>query len=497
MLRGMSDNPPTSSAPVPGPGDASGRGPRLHGPGKKKPSDASALYDPARALPSAVDMERCVISCMMQAPDYAVGLAMEKLTPEHFSVEAHTLLFDMVVRQFDGGKPVDPVSLTQILHDRDLIGKVGGPAFVSEVYTASPNPAHVAHYADQVQQKAILRNIIKACSDCIGRAFDDQENVGPLLDEVEARILGIRESEESKKGTLTMKERVFKAIDDLEKLAANPNAINGLPTGLKKLDEMTGGMHAGEMIIIAARPSMGKTSLAMNVIEHVAVDQKKACAVFSLEMTADSLVQRLICARARINMRSLMSGQFLNKGDFQQMTRAASQLAGSNIIIDDTPALSILDLRSKARRFKKLYGIELIAVDYLQLCRSTSKRAADNRQQEIAEISSGLKALAKELSIPVIVLAQLNRGPETRGSGKPKLSDLRESGSIEQDADVVGLLYRPEYYAEDEEEKQEVGGQAELIIAKQRNGPTGAVPLTFLKEFMRFETRDGEVGEIE
>jgi replicative DNA helicase len=294
-----------------------------------------------------------------------------------------------------------------------------------------------------------------------------------------------------------MKERVFKAIDDLEKLAANPNAINGLPTGLKKLDEMTGGMHAGEMIIIAARPSMGKTSLAMNVIEHVAVDQKKACAVFSLEMTADSLVQRLICARARINMRSLMSGQFLNKGDFQQMTRAASQLAGSNIIIDDTPALSILDLRSKARRFKKLYGIELIAVDYLQLCRSTSKRAADNRQQEIAEISSGLKALAKELSIPVIVLAQLNRGPETRGSGKPKLSDLRESGSIEQDADVVGLLYRPEYYAEDEEEKQEVGGQAELIIAKQRNGPTGAVPLTFLKEFMRFETRDGEVGEIE
>lgn len=434
---------------------------------------------------------------MMQAPDFAIGLAMEKLTPDHFSLEAHSLLYDIVVRQFDAGKLVDPVSLTQILYDRDLIGKMGGPAFVSEVYTASPNPAHVAHYAEQVQQKALLRNIIKACSDCIGRAFDDQENVGPLLDEVESRILGIREAEETKKGTLTMKERVFKAIDDLEKLAANPNAINGLPTGLQRLDEMTGGMHSGEMIIIAARPSMGKTSLAMNIVEHVAVEQRKPCAVFSLEMTADSLVQRLICARARINMRSLMSGQFLNKGDFQQMTRAASQLAESNIIIDDTPALSILDLRSKARRFKKLYGIELIAVDYLQLCRSTSKRAADNRQQEIAEISSGLKALAKELSLPVIVLAQLNRGPETRGSGKPKLSDLRESGSIEQDADVVGLLYRPEYYAEDAEEKQEVSGLAELLIAKQRNGPTGGVPLTFLKEFMRFETREGEVAELE
>jgi len=472
-------------------------GARLQGPGKRKPSDASALYDPGRAMPSAVDMERCVLSCMMQAPDYAVGMAMEKLSPDHFNGEAHATLYDLIVRQFDAGKPVDPVSITQVLYDRDLIGRIGGAGAVTEIYTAAPSPAHVTHYAEQVQQKAILRNIIKACSDCIGRAFDDQENVGPLLDEVEARILGIREAEETKKGNLTMRERVFKAIDDLEKMAENPNAITGVATGLQRLDEMTGGFKGGEMIIIAARPSMGKTSLAMNIVEHVAVEQNKPCAVFSLEMTADSLVQRLICARARINMRDLTSGRFLNKGDFQQMTRAASQLAESNIVIDDTPALSILDLRSKARRFKKLYGIELIAIDYLQLCRSTSKRAADNRQQEIAEISSGLKALAKELNVPVIVLAQLNRGPESRGGGKPKLSDLRESGSIEQDADVVGLLYRPEYYAEDDEERAENSGLAELLIAKQRNGPTGGVPLTFLKEFMRFETREGEGSEVD
>jgi replicative DNA helicase len=471
--------------------------PKLQGPGKRKPSDASALYDPGRPMPSALDMERCVLSCMMQAPDFAVGLAMERLTPDHFNSEAHASLYDIIVRQFDGGKPVDPVSITQILFDRDIIGQMGGAATISEIYTAAPSPAHVSHYAEQVQQKAILRNIIKACSDCIGRAFDDQENVGPLLDEVESRILGIREAEEAKKGSLTMRERVLKAIDDLESLASNPNAISGVATGLRRFDEMTGGMKGGEMIIIAARPSMGKTSLAMNIIEHVAVNLNKPCAVFSLEMTADSLVQRLICARARINMRDLQNGRFMNQGDFQQMTRAASQLAESNIVIDDTPALSILDLRSKARRFKKLYGIELIAIDYLQLCRSTSKRAADNRQQEIAEISSGIKALAKELNIPVIVLAQLNRGPETRGSGKPKLSDLRESGSIEQDADVVGLLYRPEYYAEDDDERKENSGIAELLIAKQRNGPTGGIPLTFLKEFMRFEDREGEVSEVD
>jgi replicative DNA helicase len=380
--------------------------------------------------------------------------------------------------------------------DRKLMDSVGGPAAVAEIYTFAPTPAHVTHYATQVREKATLRRVITSCSECINRAFEDQENVGPLLDEVEARILGIREDEVGKKGMLTMKEHVFKAIDDLEARAANPNAINGVATGFKVLDEMTGGMHAGEMIIIAARPSMGKTSFAMNIVENVAVDQNRPCAVFSLEMTADSLVQRLICSRAKINMRSLMSGQFLNQGSFQMMTRAASALAGSRIFIDDTPALSILDLRSKARRLHKMHKIELIMVDYLQLCRSTSRRAQDNRQQEIAEISSGLKALAKELSLPIIVLAQLNRGAENRTSNKPKLSDLRESGSIEQDADVVGLLFRQEYYAEDDDARAESAGEAEFLIAKQRNGPTGGVPLTFRKEFMRFEDREGEVSEI-
>ena len=475
---------------------SSNSAPALQGKGWRNKTEAPAWNDPTRPLPSAHDMERGVLSCMMQAPEYAVGAAMELLTPQHFHVPAHEMLYGLLVEQNDAGKPIDPVSIQQLLMDRKLMENVGGPAAVAEIYTFAPTPAHVTHYATPVREKATLRRVITSCSECINRAFEDQENVGPLLDEVEARILGIREDEVGKKGMLTMKEHVFKAIDDLEAKAANPNAINGIATGFKILDEMTGGMHAGEMIIVAARPSMGKTSFAMNIVENVAVDQNRPCAVFSLEMTADSLVQRLICSRAKINMRSLMSGQFLNQGSFQMMTRAASALAGSKIFIDDTPALSILDLRSKARRLHKMHKIEMIMVDYLQLCRSTSRRAQDNRQQEIAEISSGLKALAKELSLPIIVLAQLNRGAENRTSNKPKLSDLRESGSIEQDADVVGLLFRQEYYAEDDDARAESAGEAEFLIAKQRNGPTGGVPLTFRKEFMRFEDREGEVSEI-
>ena len=478
------------------PSSFSNNAPALQGKGWRNKTEEPAWNDPTRPLPSAHDMERGVLSCMMQAPEYAVGAAMEVLSEDHFHVPAHSMLYGLMVEQNDSGKPVDPVSLQQLLMDRKLMDNVGGPAAVAEIYTFAPTPAHVTHYATQVRDKATLRRVITSCSECINRAFEDQENVGPLLDEVESKILGIREGEADKKGLLTMKEHVFKAIDDLEARAANPNAINGVATGFKILDEMTGGMHPGEMIIVAARPSMGKTSFAMNIVENVAVDQNRPCAVFSLEMTADSLVQRLICSRAKINMRALMSGQFLNQGSFQQMTRAASALAGSRIFIDDTPALSILDLRSKARRLHKMHKIELIMVDYLQLCRSTSRRAQDNRQQEIAEISSGLKALAKELSLPIIVLAQLNRGAESRTSNKPKLSDLRESGSIEQDADVVALLFRQEYYAEDDDSRAESAGEAELLIAKQRNGPTGGVPLTFRKEFMRFEDREGEVSEI-
>ena len=258
---------------------------------------------------------------------------------------------------------------------------------------------------------------------------------------------------------------------------------------------MTSGMHPSEMIVIAARPSMGKTALAMNIAEHVAVDKNIPVAVFSLEMSAQQLAQRLLCSRARVNLQSIRSG-IMPKGAEKKLIEAMDVYSNCRMFIDDTAGLSILELRAKARRLMDKHGLGLIVIDYLQLLKSPSKRGQENRQIEIAEISNGIKALAKELNIPVIVLAQLNRKAEDRGKdGKPRISDLRESGSIEQDADVVGLLYRSAYYAANEEEKSEKAGEAELIIAKQRNGPTGEVPLTFLSEFTRFESRDTSHGE--
>jgi replicative DNA helicase len=251
---------------------------------------------------------------------------------------------------------------------------------------------------------------------------------------------------------------------------------------------MTAGLHPAEMIVIAARPSMGKTAFAMNIAEHVALHVGKAVAVFSLEMSSPQLVQRMLCSRGKINLQKIRNG-FLSERDFPALTTAASKLAESPLFIDDTAGLSISELRAKARRLKSQHDIQLIVIDYLQLLRGSSRRSQDNRQLEISEISAGIKALAKELNVPIIVIAQLNRQPELRGNGTPRLSDLRESGSIEQDADVVGLLVRAEYYETDEDAKQEVAGEAELIIAKQRNGPVGEVPLVFLKEFTRFESR--------
>jgi replicative DNA helicase len=289
------------------------------------------------------------------------------------------------------------------------------------------------------------------------------------------------------------KDLVMEAIEQIEKIYENRGSVTGLPTGFTEFDRMTSGLHPAEMIVIAARPSMGKTALAMNIAEHVAIDAGKPVAVFSLEMSSQQLVQRLLCSRAKVDLQRVRNG-FLSERDFPNLTTAASRLATAKLFIDDTPGLTVTELRAKARRLYSTHQIQLLVIDYLQLLRSTSRRAQDNRQIEISEISAGIKALAKELKIPIIVVAQLNRQPDTRAKegGRPRLSDLRESGSIEQDADLVGLLVRAEYYETDDDAKQEKAGEAELIIAKQRNGPTGDIPLTFLKQFTRFENRARE-----
>jgi replicative DNA helicase len=427
---------------------------------------------------------------MLISPNDVIPQCVERITAEYLYIPAHATIYDLLVEMWNEQKGVDLITFTQFLRDRQLLEIVGGAAAVTHLLTFVPTAANVEYYLEIVREKYILRSIIASCTKSIGRAYNDQDEVNGLLDEVERDIFSIGE-ERFKGKLLSMKDQVMEAIESIENLYQRKGGVTGIATGFAEIDRMTSGFHAAEMIVIAARPSMGKTALAMNIVEHVAITQKLPVAVFSLEMSSQQLIQRLLCSRARVNLQKVRDG-FLNDRDFPSLTDAASKLAEAQIFIDDSAGLSILELRAKARRLKAQKDIQLIVVDYLQLLRSSSRRAQDNRQLEISEISAGLKGLAKELKIPILVVAQLNRNPENRtgdSKGRPRLSDLRESGSIEQDADLVALLVREEYYADTDEEREESEGKADLIIAKQRNGPTGDIPLTFLKEFTRFEDR--------
>ena len=430
---------------------------------------------------------------MLISPREIIAECVEKINENYFYVPAHQTIYTVLVELWNAGQGIDLITFTQVLRDRNLLETVGGAAAVTSLFTFVPTAANITYYLEIVRDKYILRQIIAACTESVRRSFEEQDEVHNLLDEVEQKIFSVGE-DRFKGHVLTMKDQVMEAIEAIEQLYERRGGITGIATGFAELDRMTNGLHEGEMIVIAARPSMGKTALAMNIAEHVAISEKLPVAVFSLEMSSQQLVQRLLCSRARVNLQKVRDG-FLAERDFPSLTAAASKLAEAQIYIDDSASLSILELRAKARRLKAQKDIKLIVVDYLQLLRSTTRRAQDNRQLEISEISSGLKGLAKELKVPVLVLAQLNRQPEARTGGKPRLSDLRESGSIEQDADLVGLLVRPEIYEEDEDARAEKAGEAELIIAKQRNGPVGEIALTFLKEFTRFEDRARNVAE--
>ncbi|MDQ3621111.1 MAG: replicative DNA helicase [Verrucomicrobiota bacterium] len=449
------------------------------------------LPDVHRLLPQSPDAEQGVLASFLLAPREVGGMCAEKVvTPEHFHLPAHQEIYRELLEMWDKTVPIDIITLTQRLRDRNIIEQVGGPGFITQLFTFLPTAANANYYIEIVQEKYTLREIIRVCTEYASRSYEEQNEVQTLLDDVETKIFEIAR-ERFKDKRVNLKEQLMEAITQIDEMYHRRGQISGLATGFGDFDKMTDGMHPAEMIVIAARPSMGKTALAMNIAEHVAVELGKPIAVFSLEMSSQQLVQRLLCSRARVNLGRVRDG-FLSERDFPALTAAASKLAGAKIFIDDTAGISILELRAKARRLKSQNDIQAIFVDYLQLLRSTSRRAQDNRQLEIAEISGGLKALAKELNIPIVVLAQLNRNPEQRSGeskGRPRLGDLRESGSIEQDADLVGLLVREEYYAESDEDRERAEGKATLIIAKQRNGPVGDVPLTFIKEFTRFETR--------
>ncbi len=444
-----------------------------------------------RLPPHSVEAEQGVLGCMLLSPLEAIGdfVGANKSGSEVFYDLRHRTIYEAVVEMYQHRAPVDLITLQQHLKDHNQLDGVGGLTYLVSLQDAVPSAANLTYYREIVREKYFLRRLLQACTQTITQVYDQEGDIEEFFDHVETSLLRIGEERiESKSNNI--KDLVVKAINQIEEFQKSHGALSGVSTGFADLDKMTTGFHPGEMIVIAARPSMGKTSLAMNIAEHVALDLKQPVAVFSLEMTAESLVMRMLCSRSRVNLRSIREG-FIAERDFPKLTRSASELASAPLFIDDSANMSILELRAKGRRMYQQYGIKLFVIDYLQLLRSTAARAKDNRQQEIADISSGIKSLAKELGVPVIVLSQLNRELEKDKSRKPRLSDLRESGSIEQDADLVGLLYKPNT-GDDEDgggSSDESGAQAiNLLIAKQRNGPTGDVCLTFLKGYTRYES---------
>jgi len=437
-----------------------------------------------RVLPNSMDAEMAVLGAMLLSPAEAGSQVRERLHEQHFYYAAHQVIFREIAGLQDALQAIDLVTLTQRLQDRNQLEEVGGAVYLTDLISRVPTTANVEQYIDIVWEKHLLRQLINAAHDIIGRSFEQQDDVKRWVDEVEQQIFSIT-AEKATTGAKAVKDLIKDAMHSIEHLYDQRGAITGIPTGFRDLDRLTSGLHPGNMIVIAGRPSMGKTALAMNIAENAAIDQQIPVGVFSLEMSSEELVKRLLCSRAKVNLRAVRDG-FLSERDFHPLTSAASLLMKAPLYIDDSAGLAINQIRARARRMKLQYGIRLLVIDYLQLVRAPSRRADLNRQVEISDISAGVKALAKELQVPIIVLSQLNRQPESREGGRPKLADLRESGAIEQDADVVGLLVRPEVYADEEGEKAAKEGEAELIIAKQRNGPTADIKLTFLKEYTRF-----------
>src|SRR6266566_2258588 len=460
---------------------------------KKMPRQRTAVAGTVQLIdrlpPHSPEAEQAVLGCILLSPNDCMGEFLARLkSSEVFYDLRHQALFDLMAEMFDKREAIDLVTLNERLKDKKISDAVGGIAYVADLPDKVPSVAHLTWYLNIVQEKFLLRRMIKVCTEAVGSAYDYEGEFDELMDGIETAVLQISESR-VQTSTIPIKDLVKSAITTIEDYHSRQGALTGIGTGFVDLDKLTTGLHGGEMIVIAARPSVGKTSLAMNIAEYVAIDERLPVGIFSLEMTAESLILRMLCSRSRVNLRTMREG-FLAERDFPKLTGAAGKLSGAPLFIDDSSGLSILQLRAKARRMFQQYGVKLFVIDYLQLLHSTARRA-ENRQQEIADISNGIKALAKELNVPVIVLSQLNRELEKDKDRKPRLSDLRESGAIEQDADVVGLLYKPNGNDDDDSAAPAVEEDAvpvNLLIAKQRNGPTGDINLTFLKSYTRFES---------
>jgi len=432
-----------------------------------------------RTPPQNLEAEMAVLGAALLEEDALVAAA-ELLDAESFYKEAHRQIFSAMVALYKSSVAVDFVTLKDELQKRDWLVAVGGASYLTTLTSVVPTAANVEYYCNIVREKAILRLLIKATTAIATDAYAQKEPAPELLDKAEQRIFEIAE-QKIRQEAIAVKELIKSSIETIDTLYQRKGFLTGLPTGFTELDELLAGLQPADFIVVAGRPAMGKSSFAMSLAEHAAIDHKTPVAVFSLEMSKEHLVQRMLCSHARINAHNVRTGM-LSASDWPKLTQAAGKLSESPIFIDDTPGITILELRAKARRLKARHGIGLLVLDYLQLMEEPGH--ADNRQQQISVISRNLKAIARELRVPVIAVSQLSRAPERRDTFRPRLSDLRESGAIEQDADVVLLLFREDYYNPSEENK----GIAEVIIGKQRNGPTGTVKLAFIREYTRFET---------
>ncbi len=429
-----------------------------------------------RTLPQSIEAEMSVLGAML-LDNEVISFVIPILSKHSFYKTAHQELFQIILELYDKGQAIDLVILREELKKRSLLEKVGGIEYLLELEEAVPTIGNVEYYANIVREKAIKRNLIEVAANIQKDAFNDTLDTDNLLDTSERAIFDITQKKFNI-ASARLNEVLKLTFSRIENLHDRQNRLTGLSTGFYDLDDLTCGLQTSELIIIAARPSMGKTSLALNIVEHTGVIEKKSVVIFSLEMAAQQVAQNMLCSHSQVDAHKLRMG-FLDDKEWSNLSLGLGSLSEAPIFIDDTPGLTILEVRAKARRLKAQYDIQLAVVDYLQLMEATR---AENRQQEISIISRGLKSLARELSIPVIAVSQLNRSVEAREGHKPRMSDLRESGSIEQDADVIILLHRDKYY---DSEKDDT---AELIIAKQRNGPTGIVKLAFRSHFMRFES---------
>ena len=443
-------------------------------------------------LPANVEAERSILGAIL-LDNFAYNQAAEHLRSEDFSLDSHRRIYSRMVDLAESSRPIDMITLIDELDRNKDLQAIGDVAYVSSLVDGVPDRPSIEHYVKIVRDKALLRGLISAANTAIARASDQSDLAEDVLSDAEAAIFQLSEKRIGR-GFMGIQDIVRESFGSVDALLQRGQRITGLATHYTDLDEMTSGLQRSDLVIIAARPSMGKTAFVMNIAENAAIEDQKVVGVFSLEMSREALLMRLLCSQARVDAHKMRTGS-LWQDDTRKVVRAMEQLAKAPIFIDDTPGISLSEMRAKARRLKQAQsGLDLIIVDYLQLMSGGGKRF-ENRTQEVSAISRGLKALAKELQVPVIALSQLSRAPESRGGDhRPQLADLRESGSIEQDADLVMFIFREEVYKQDD---PDLLGKAEIIISKQRNGPIGKVKMAFLKDCTRFESlaEGGFAGE--